>query len=293
MKNSAIRQEAKDLLSNYLTTKKVSKVKLAKKIGVSHAVLTYVTQEQWENVSDEMLYKIINSLKINDEAYKIIKTSNYNTVFRMCEAAQRWHHMYGLIGCAGSGKTTALKRFYKANKNVFYVECKHTMNRKQFFAAILKELGINYVGTVYDMVTRIEEEFNTLERPLLIIDEAGKLSHNLILDLHDLRNATMNNLGIVLAGCDYFKENLEKGVQKDKQGIPEFYSRVVQWQLLSTPSKKEVEAICNINNVDIESMTKKVYPNFREVYNDVSSQFILNGFQDDFFNKQSDCRVIN
>jgi DNA transposition AAA+ family ATPase len=293
MENLAIRQEAKSLLTNYLETKKVSKVKLAKKIGISHAVLTYVTQEQWENVSDEMLYKIINSLKISNEVYKIIKTANYNTVFNLCEKAQRWHHMYGLIGCAGSGKTTALKRFYKAHRNVFYVECKHTMNRKQFFASILKELGINYVGTVYDMVTRIEEEFNSLENPLLIIDEAGKLSHNLILDLHDLRNSTMNNLGIVLAGCEYFKDNLEKGVQKDKQGIPEFYGRVVQWQMLNTPTKKEVEAICNINNVDIESMTKRVYPNFREVYNDVSSQFILSDFPQDFHESNPSLHVIN
>lgn len=293
MENLGIRQEAKTLLKNYLETKKLSKVKLAKKIGISHAVLTYVTQEQWDNVSDEMLYKIVNALKVNNETYRIIKTANYNTIFNMCEKAQKWHHMYGLIGCAGSGKTTALKRFYEANRNVFYVECKHTMNRKQFFAAILKELGINFTGTVYDMVTRIEEEFNILESPLLIIDEAGKLSHNLILDLHDLRNATMNSLAIVLAGCEYFKDNLEKGVQKDKQGIPEFYGRVVQWQILGTPTKKEVEAICNINNVDIENMTKRIYPNFREVYNDVSSQFILNGFPHDFSVKDTDCRVLN
>lgn len=293
MNNLELKQEAKNLLVSFLETKKTSKVKLAKKIGVSHSVLTYVTQEQWENVSDETLYKIINALKINDEVYKIIKTTNYSTVFNLCEKAKAWKHLYGLIGCTGSGKTTALKRFYKANKNVFYVECKHTMNRKQFFASILKELGINFAGTVYEMVTRIENEFNTLESPLLIIDEAGKLSHNLILDLHDLRNATMNSLGIVLAGCEYFKENLEKNVQRDKQGIPEFYSRIVQWQFLGTPTGEEVSAICNINNVEYGEMTKRIYPNYREVYNDVTSQFILGGFQRDFTSMNIDCHALN
>jgi DNA transposition AAA+ family ATPase len=293
MENLTIQQEAKNLLVTHLETKKVSKVKLAKKIGVSHAVLTYVTQEQWENVSDEMLYKIINTLKVNNEVYKIVKTANFNTVFNLCEKAQNWQHMYGLIGSTGSGKTTALKRFYKANKNVFYVESKHTMNRKQFFAAILRELGINFIGTVYDMVTRIEEEFNMLENPLLIIDEAGKLSHNLILDLHDLRNATINNLGIVLAGCEYFKDNLETGVQKDKQGIPEFYSRIITWQILGTPSREEIDAICAINNVDTESLNKNYYKNFREVYNDVSSQFIIGGFKKDFTPAKVDCYVLD
>ena len=127
------------------------------------------------------------------------------------------------------------------------------------------------------MVTRIEEEFNSLENPLLIIDEAGKLSHNLILDLHDLRNSTMNSLGMVLAGCEYFKENLEKGVQKDKQGIPEFYSRIITWQTLGTPSKVEVHAIMNANNVDINTVDKKRFNNFREVYNVVSEYRIAGG----------------
>lgn len=270
MENLAIRQEAKSLLTNYLETKKVSKVKLAKKIGISHAVLTYVTQEQWENVSDEMLYKIVNSLKTRTDGYKIIGTSNFETIQCLCRYAKTLHHMYGLVGYSGAGKTTGLKQFYRKNKNVFYVECKHTMNRKQFFAAILRELGINFTGTVYDMVTRIEEEFNTLESPLLIIDEAGKLSHNLILDLHDLRNSTMNNLGIVLAGCEYFKDNLEKGVRKDKQGIPEFYTRIVSWQYLSTPTKKEVETIYRVNDVDLEAVSNRKYKNFRDIYNIVS-----------------------
>lgn len=270
MENFGIRQEAKTLLLNHLETKKVSKVKLAKKIGISHAVLTYVTQEQWESVSEEMLYKIINSLKVDNNVYKLVNTCNLTSVIEVCHSAKQNHHMYGLIGSTGSGKTTALKRFYKSNKNVFYVESKHTMNRKQFFAAILKELGISFIGTVYDMVTRIEEEFNMLENSLLIIDEAGKLSHNLILDLHDLRNSTMNSLGIVLAGCEYFKDNLEKGVQKDKQGIPEFYSRIITWQMLGTPSKKEVEAIMQANEIDTSQIDKMRFKNFREVFNAVS-----------------------
>lgn len=220
-----------------------------------------------------MLYKIVNSLKVDTNAYKLVNTSNLMAVTEVCKAAKANHHMYGLVGCTGSGKTTALKRFYKANKNVSYVECKHTMNCKQ----LLKELGINYVGTVYDMVTRIEEEFNSLENPLLIIDEAGKLSHNLILDLHDLRNSTMNSLGLVLAGCEYFKDNLENGVRKDKQGIPEFYSRIITWQILGTPSKVEVHAIMNANNVDINTVDKKRFNNFREVYNVVSEYRISGG----------------
>jgi hypothetical protein len=80
----------------------------------------------------------------------------------------------------------------------------------------------------------------------------------------------MHNLGIVLAGCEYFKENMEKGVRNDKQGLEEFYSRIVAWQTLGSPSKKEVEAIYKANDVDLESVSGKKYGNFRDVYNIVS-----------------------
>lgn len=279
MENFEIRKQAKELLTDFLERKQISKVKLAKKIGVSHAVLTYVSQEQWESVSDEMLLKIIGALKVTSDDYKLIKTANYNTGINLCKDASKRHNLYGLIGCTGAGKTTALKQYYTSNPNVFYVECKNIMNRKHFFGAILRELGVNFIGTVYDMVNRIEEEVKTLENPLLIIDEAGKLSHTLILDLHDLRNATMNNLGVILAGCEYFKENLEKGVQKKKQGIPEFYSRIVSWQILSSPRKKEVEAICEVNGINSNDLGKSNYHNFRDVFNDVSKIRIANELQ--------------
>jgi DNA-binding Xre family transcriptional regulator len=272
MKKIELQQEAKQLLNDFLAKKQVSKVKLAKKIGISHAVLTYIDQEQWEMVSDEMLLKIINALKVDRTGeYRLIKTENFNTVQSLCSDATLRHMMFGLIGYTGAGKTTALNQYYTSTPNVYYVECKNIMNRKQFFASILKELGVNAAGTVYDMVNRIIDEFNSKENPLLIIDEAGKLSHTLILDLHDLRNETQYNLGIILSGCEYFKDNLETAVRRNKQGVPEFYSRVVSWQILSKPSRREIAAIFEANGVDDDEFTRQRFSNFREVYNTVSN----------------------
>jgi DNA transposition AAA+ family ATPase len=243
MKNFELKQEAKELLIDFLEKKQVSKVKLANKIGVSNSVLTCVTQEQWENVSEEMLLKIVNALKFSPGNYRIIKTGNFVTVQNLCEYVSRWHQMSGLIGFTGAGKTTALKHYYKSNPNVYYVECKKSVNNRQFFKELLNELGVSFDGTPYDMFKRIVKEFKTKENPLLIIDEAGKLSHSQILSLHDLRNETEHNLGIILSGCKYFRENLEKGVKKEKIGIPEFYSRISIWQNLNTPTNEEVKFI--------------------------------------------------
>jgi len=99
---------------------------------------------------------------------KLIRTANFDTVQELCTDAATRHRMVGLIGYTGAGKTTALKQFYLSEPEVYYVKCKNIMNRKQFFASILKELGANVGGTVFDMVNRIVDEFNTKENPLLI-----------------------------------------------------------------------------------------------------------------------------
>jgi DNA transposition AAA+ family ATPase len=279
MKNFELKQEAKELLIDFLEKKQVSKVKLARKIGVSHSVLTYVTQEQWENVSEEMLMKIVNALKTPGENYKLVGTGNFNTIQTMCKYVSRWHQMCGLTGFTGAGKTTALKHYYRSTPNVYYVECKSYMNNRQFFKSILNELGINCEGSFCEMIERIAAEFKTKESPLLIIDEAGKLSHRQILVLHDLRNATDNNLGIILSGCDYFRENLEKGVKKDKTGIPEFYGRISSWQNLSAPSKAETRAIFESNGLCYDDLGQKRYENFREIYSVIVSAQISRQIQ--------------
>lgn len=271
MNKNDVKQEAKELLVDFLEKKQVSKVKLAKKIGVSHSVLTYVTQEQWENVSDEMVLKIVNALKSPNGDYRLVETDNFSTVQTMCKYVARWKQMSGLIGFTGAGKTTALKHYYKANPNVYYIEGKSNINNRQFLRELLDELGVNYEGTLYDMTKRIASEFNKKESPLLIIDEAGKLSHNQILVLHDLRNATQNNLGILLAGCEYFRENLEKGVKKGKIGMPEFYGRIANWQTLFIPTKEEAKAIFEQNGVCFAIFEQEIFESFRDIYSTIVS----------------------
>lgn len=215
-----------------------------------------------------------NSGITNTEVFNIIQTSNFSTVQRICNDAQITHKLTAIIGYTGAGKSTALEHYADTGSNVFYVQCKNSMNRKQFLQAVLKALGLNYFGTVYDMVENIAKELNAKHDPLLIIDEAGKLSMNLILDLHDLRNSTMGKAAIVLAGCEYFQTNIEKQAGNQKQGYPEFYSRVINWHKLSKPTTSEIKAICEHNGISDATKIKSLYglPNYRLLYNAITNE---------------------
>ena len=54
---------------------------------------------------------------------------------------------------------------------------------------------------------------------LLIRDEASKVYEY----LHEFRDSTQNNTGIILTGVEYLKSNMETLVDKSVKGMPEIY----------------------------------------------------------------------
>jgi len=132
---------------------------------------------------------------------------------------------------------------------VFFVTVDKTMSAKMLFLSILKTMGIQFDGNIYDVMQKISDELNRLEDPLLIIDESGKLSHLMILYLHDLREHTRANCGILLSGMPYFKLNLQKFAERQKEGYAEFFRRINVWHELIGLSRKEVEVICHENGI--------------------------------------------
>ncbi len=113
------------------------------------------------------------------------------------------------------------KEYYRSEKNTYLVTCGKSMTAKQLLQHLLREMGIAFHGTIHEIIERITLELNKQHDPLLIIDEAGKLSQLVMEYLHDLQNATEHNCGMVMAGVGYFKDNLKKASDNNKEGMPE------------------------------------------------------------------------
>ncbi len=267
MKNEALQQEVRELICNYLEIKEVSQNELAKMVEVSPATLSNIVNEVWERVNEKMLLKIKSFF--GKREWVNIETDNFLTVRDCCNNARKNKTMMGIIGCAGAGKTTALWSYYNSHANTFLVSCNRAMKTKQFLGEILKSLGINYVASDYEMVKMIIETMNKKSNPLLIIDEASKLSPNALMYMQDIWDGIEDNAGVILAGVEYLYENLKKNADRNKIGMPEFYSRVSLWQYLQEPTKREIEAVCINNGVTDPNEIKKMYRlgNFRYVRN--------------------------
>ena len=178
---------------------------------------------------------------------KIINTNNFSTIKTCCRDAQNQSKMIGITGYPGAGKTTALLHYYKNDPNTFYVKVQPSMRPKVFYSKILQNMGVpdqNNGIQLHYLIQKIAFILkNSNEKNLLIIDEAGKFSPRMLEYLHELRDETNENTGIILAGPDYFHSNLIKWVNRGKEGMPEVYRRINMWEELNKPTFSEVSAI--------------------------------------------------
>ncbi len=276
MTNLPEKEQIRNAINNYCSAKGLSKNELATQAGVSSATLSHVENKKWDNIDERLWRKLWN--KVSDpNAITLVKTADYTTCIKVCSYAQKNHFMIGLTADTGMGKTIALAA-YALRKNVFYVTYEKSMSPKHFFIALLKEMAINFEGNIHAMINQIADELNTIGNPILIIDEAGKLNHTMILYLHVLRDKTLKNCGIVLAGMPYFKNNLVKFSNKQKEGYAEFYRRIQLWQSLTGLSRSEVAFICNsygITDIDtIKEMQGK--KRFGDLHNEILLHQIQN-----------------
>lgn len=203
---------------------------------------------------------------------KLFNTNDHVAIKTLCNIARKKKIMLGLIADTGMGKTISLKAYTKS-RNTYYIVFDKTMRSKHFFKAILSEMGIAFEGSLYDMVRRISDELNAQDEPLLIIDEAGKITHNTMLYLHVLRDKTISNCGILLAGMPYFKHNLIKSSNKQKEGCAEFYRRINLWHELEGLSRSEIQYICNEYGITDETTIKEL--KYKKHFGDLTNAILL------------------
>jgi DNA transposition AAA+ family ATPase len=112
-------------------------------------------------------------------------------------------------------------------------------------------MGMSAVDeNVSEMSDRIVEKLNKTSMPLIIFDEADKLHDKLFQFFITFYNNTYTNCGFVFLGSVFFRLNVLKAVNKNKQGYAEFFSRVGrQFVGLKELTDKRVAAICKLNSV--------------------------------------------
>jgi DNA transposition AAA+ family ATPase len=228
--------------------------------GVSAATISAMLNNKWELIKAEMWMNVAAQIGYRMTTWVPIETRDFQIITRLLIDARENSNVFAICGDAGTGKSLAFRTFRDSNARVYLLQCNEFWNRKTFLQELLQEMGRDYAGyTVGEMMHEVVRILKTTQNPLIIMDEADKLSDQVLYFFITLYNRLEEHCGIVLAATDHLSKKVMKGLKHNRKGYKEIYSRVGRRFIeLKGPSSKDIMAICNANGVTDREEMKKV-----------------------------------
>ena len=211
-------------------------------------------------VSAETWRSIAALLGMTNDEWAVVETTNYVEITTAMADAQEMRNVLWIVGEAGCGKTTAAKHYASQNKNAYYILCSEDLKRGDFIREIARVVGIRAEGfTMSQVWSCILNELVQREQPLIIFDEADKLTENVFSYFVSLYNRLEEHAGIIFLSTDYICKRIRVGLQYERRGYKEFYSRIGRkYYMLESGTTADVAAICRANGVTDESDIRRV-----------------------------------
>lgn len=249
-----------------------SQTKVAKRANVSTATISQMLNNKWDLIADEMWQKVVVKLKI-ELVWVTASTTNFNYIHKHLVAAKKDSLSFGIADKAGAGKSECYKNFAKAYPNVFHVECMTFWKQKSFSKALCTSVGLDDFGTTEDLIERFMDHLSGMQNPFVILDQLDKLKDTSLDLFIDFFN-NLPNCGFLLSGTPALEKRFKRGVNNDKTGYHECWSRIGRkWLKLKPATIKDIAAICIANGVtdqdDIESVFDNCEDDMRRVKKDV------------------------
>lgn len=219
--------------------------------GVSAATISQMLSGKWELIADDMWRNVAAQIGYKDEKWEAVETKDFRLLTRLLDEAKENTLVMGVTGDAGSGKTFALKHYTASHRQTYLLCCNEYWNRKTFLSELLAAMGRDYTGyTVGEMMSEAVRALKMQESPLLILDEADKLSDQVLYFFITLYNSLEDECGIVLCATQHLEKRIKKGIKLNKKGYAEIWSRLGRKCVaLSGVSAADITAICEANGI--------------------------------------------
>lgn len=229
--------------------------------SVSVAVISKVLNGKYDNISDEMWRNIASQVaRVKETGWQIVETPAYQEIQYALDDAQHWRNVTWVVGEAGCGKTTTAHLYTDKNRDVFYILCSEDMKKGDFVREIAQKAGIRTEGhNIREVWNLILDDIIQMERPLLIFDEADKLTEPVFHYFISMYNKLEDKCGIVFMSTDYIKRRIERGLRYRKPGYKEFYSRIGRKYFeLEETTANDVYSICVANGVQDKKKIEEI-----------------------------------
>lgn len=125
----------------------------------------------------------------------------------------------------GIGKTFTAKHLSKTLKNCFYIDCTQCKRKNEFIKLLARTVGVEVKGKIVEIKENTKYYLSMLDRPIIIVDEAGALDKEALGLVQEYWNATEGLVGWYMMGANALRNKISTGVSRDKDYYAELFSR--------------------------------------------------------------------
>ncbi len=264
-----MKNEIRAMLESYVK-RYPSQNKAAIALGISSATLSSILNDKFENISDDMWMNLKSKVSVAS-GWQCVDTQAFGHMLLYMAAAKADSSVMWVTGPAGIGKSTAASMYAASNRNVFLLTCSEDMHRSDFVKDLAQLIGVNSVGlNVRETLKAVIATLVTMEHPLLIFDEADKLTDSVLYYYISLYNGLKDKCGMLFLSTEHMKRRMENGLSRAKKGYDELHSRVGR-RFVPLPLVKanEVAAICKLNGLEDKAAVATVLKEAAECGNDL------------------------
>lgn len=249
---------------------------VATKADVSEATITQMKKENWALIKDEMWLKVGIAVGYNSNEWQIAETLNYKKVSKICDDAKTHSLFMMIVDKAGIGKSAPLKSYSQINREsgVFYIRCREWAKR-EFLTELCTTLGID-TGKTYIHVDKlgmkVVEFFakRTGVKPILIVDEAGKLKDSALRWFIHLFNEREDEMGVIASGTPDLEQRITRGVKLKKMSFDEIESRFGRSYINLIGATLEcTRKICVANGISDTKLQKQIFDDLNPVFKEI------------------------
>lgn len=200
----------------------------SKSKGIKPSIFSRLKNGETERILSDTTWITLGrelQVKIFEDNWKVARTTVYTEIEDNLNFCATLSKSMVLVDDCGIGKTFCTKHIIKKMKNTFYVDCSQAKSKQQFIRLLAKTVGIDNQGKYVEVKANLKYYVTTLEKPLIVLDEAGDLEYNAFLELKELWNGTDGACGWYMIGADGLRAKIQKGISNKKVGFAEIFSR--------------------------------------------------------------------
>lgn len=228
---------------------------------------------KWISIARKLGVNLGNSIE-----WKAAKTATFEYITTKLDACRQSSLSAILCDLPNIGKTFTALYYAKGHKNTVYIDCSQYKTKQRLIRTIAQSFGVDNKGRYVDVYDDLVYYLRAIEKPLIILDEAGDLHYEAFLELKALWNATERCCGWFMMGADGLAEKINRSIDCKKVGYTEMFSRYGDKYAKVTPNDAEsrklflseqVRVVAELNapaNINVGDIVRQSAGSLRSLY---------------------------